>query len=62
MAVVYYKIRCCQKTEKESAGKSETHKQGNCERCIKRPQDFSCALFALIGLGPVMLTVAVVQS
>jgi len=35
------------------------HKQGIYERWIKRPQDFLCALLALIGLSPVMLAIAI---
>nr|WP_302167770.1 sugar transferase [uncultured Schaedlerella sp.] len=34
------------------------HKQGLYEKYIKRPQDFCCALFALIILSPVILVVA----
>lgn len=34
-------------------------KQGFYERYIKRPQDFSCALLAIIFLSPVMLAIAV---
>lgn len=35
------------------------HKQGFYERYIKRPQDFCCALLALIVLSPVLLVTAV---
>lgn len=35
------------------------HKQGFYERYIKRPQDFTCALAAIIVLSPVMLITAV---
>lgn len=35
------------------------HKQGFYEKYIKRPQDFCCALLALIVLSPVMLVTAV---
>lgn len=35
------------------------HKQGFYERYIKRPQDFCCALAAIIVLSPVMLVTAV---
>lgn len=34
-------------------------KKGFYEKCIKRPQDFCCALLALIVLSPVLLVVAV---
>lgn len=36
-----------------------THKKGIYERYIKRPQDFLCALLALIVLSPIMLIVAI---
>lgn len=35
------------------------HKQGIYEKYIKRPQDFVCALMALIVLSPVMLVIAI---
>lgn len=35
------------------------HKQGFYEKYIKRPQDFCCALLALIVLSPVLLIIAV---
>ncbi len=35
------------------------HQMGFYEKCIKRPQDFLCALIALVVLSPVMLIVAV---
>jgi lipopolysaccharide/colanic/teichoic acid biosynthesis glycosyltransferase len=35
------------------------HKQGFYEKYIKRPQDFICALLALIVLSPVLLIVAI---
>lgn len=35
------------------------HKKGLYERYIKRPQDFCCALLALIVLSPVLLIVAI---
>lgn len=35
------------------------HKKGFYEKCIKRPQDFCCALLAFIVLSPVLLVVAV---
>ena len=35
------------------------HKQGIYEKYIKRPQDFVCALMALIVLSPVMLVTAI---
>ncbi|WP_281532037.1 sugar transferase [Anaerocolumna aminovalerica] len=34
------------------------HKQGFYEKCVKRPQDFCCALIASIVLSPVMLVTA----
>lgn len=37
----------------------ETHKKGFYEKYVKRPQDFFCALLALIVLSPVLLIVAV---
>lgn len=36
-----------------------THRKGIYERYIKRPQDFLCALLALIVLSPIMLFVAI---
>ena len=36
-----------------------SHKKGFYEKFIKRPQDFLCALFAIIVLSPVMLITAV---
>lgn len=36
-----------------------SHRKGVYERYIKRPQDFCCALFAIIVLSPVMLIVAI---
>lgn len=36
-----------------------THRKGIYERYIKRPQDFLCALLALIVLSPIMLIVAI---
>lgn len=35
------------------------HKKGFYEKCIKRPQDFLCALLACIVLSPVMLIIAI---
>jgi lipopolysaccharide/colanic/teichoic acid biosynthesis glycosyltransferase len=35
------------------------HKKGFYEKYIKRPQDFLCALLAIIVLSPVMLVVAI---
>ena len=35
------------------------HKKGFYEKCIKRPQDFLCALLACIVLSPVMLVIAI---
>lgn len=35
------------------------HKLGFYERYIKRPQDFICALFAIIVLSPIMLIIAI---
>lgn len=37
----------------------EMHKQGFYEKYVKRPQDFLCALAALLILSPVLLTVAI---
>ena len=39
--------------------KMSSHKKGFYERFIKRPQDFLCALLAIIVLSPVMLITAV---
>lgn len=39
--------------------RSTIHKQGLYEKWIKRPQDFCCALLALIILSPIMLITAV---
>lgn len=39
--------------------KTVPHKKGIYERFIKRPQDFLCALLAIIVLSPVMLIVAI---
>ena len=35
------------------------HKKGFYEKCIKRPQDFLCALLACIVLSPVMLVITI---
>ena len=35
------------------------HKMGVYEKCIKRPQDFCCALAAIIVLSPIMLVTAI---
>lgn len=43
----------------EQQVKIQSHKQGLYERYIKRPQDFCCALFALIVLSPVQLIIAI---
>ena len=44
----------------ESSKKTDKHKPyGPYERFVKRPQDFLCALLAIIVLSPVFLTVAI---
>lgn len=43
---------------KEMEDRIVPHHQGFYEKYIKRPQDFICALFAIIALSPVMLTIA----
>ena len=49
-----------QEQKKQSQKKSiPAHKPGFYEKYIKRPQDFSCALAAIIVLSPVMLVTAV---
>ena len=44
---------------KKQQGIIVLHKQGVYEKWIKRPQDFCCALFALIVLSPILLITAV---
>lgn len=58
-----YTIRRSYKSKKEKShteGKEEllVHKQGIYEKYIKRPQDFCCALAAIIVLSPVMAVTA----
>ena len=52
-----YKKSKEEKTLKQQM-KTQAHKQGFYERYIKRPQDFCCALAALIVLSPVMAVTA----
>lgn len=39
--------------------KTDTHKKGVYEKYIKRPQDFCCALIAIIILSPIMIIMAI---
>ena len=51
--------KCGRKPEKHDSGKKiYRHDQGFYERYVKRPQDFICALAALIVLSPVMAVTA----
>lgn len=47
------------KTVKSEQNKSVAHKQGIYEKYIKRPQDFCCALIAIIVLSPIMAIIAI---
>ena len=42
----------------EQQMKTQSHKQGFYEKYIKRPQDFCCALVAVVVLSPVMVVTA----
>ena len=44
--------------KEQATGKEIPHKMGIYEKYIKRPQDFLCALVAIIVLSPVMLITA----
>lgn len=44
--------------ESKAQEQSQTHKQGFYEKYVKRPQDFCCALAAVIVLSPVMAVTA----
>ena len=46
------------KTAAEDKPEAQIHKQGFYEKYIKRPQDFCCALAAIIVLSPVMAVTA----
>lgn len=62
MGAVTYQIRKFIKRKKEVGQVTEEyipHKQGFYEKYIKRPQDFCCALTAIIVLSPVMMVTAV---
>ena len=56
--VIYNLSKKCRKTKEEqsidSQVKKQSHKPGFYERYIKRPQDFLCALAAVVVLSPVM--------
>ena len=52
------KHRRKKKTEKTDSEPVIPHRQGFYEKYIKRPQDFCCALLAIIVLSPVMLVTA----
>lgn len=55
-SIVYF-IRKNRKKKKQNS--IIMHKQGLYEKWLKRPQDFCCALLALIVLSPVMLITAI---
>lgn len=57
LLVTIYENLIHKKTEKEE--KTTGHHQGLYEKYIKRPQDFLCALMALLVLWPVMLITAI---
>ena len=61
-AVIYNLFKKCRKTKEEppidSQVKNQSHKPGFYERYIKRPQDFLCALAAVVVLSPVMVVTA----
>lgn len=58
---LYYIRKLIKKRKVEKIEKNEVgpHKQGDYEKYIKRPQDFFCALAAIIVLSPIMLITAV---
>lgn len=60
--VIYNLFKKCRKTKEEqsidSQVKNQSHKPGFYERYIKRPQDFLCALAAVVVLLPVMAVTA----
>ena len=60
--VIYNLFKKCRKTKEEqsidSQVKNQSHKPGFYERYIKRPQDFLCALAAVVVLSPVMAVTA----
>lgn len=60
--VIYNLFKKCRKTKEEqsidSQVKNQSHKPGFYERYIKRPQDFLCALAAVVVLSPVMVVTA----
>lgn len=60
--VIYNLFKKCRKTKEEqsidSQVKNQSHKPGFYERYIKRPQDFMCALAAVVVLLPVMAVTA----
>lgn len=60
--VIGYQVGKYKKKEKEFEKLDEQripHKKGFYEKHIKRPQDFCCALLAIIVLSPVMLVTAI---
>ena len=61
-SVAIYTVRKKYKTVKKSMSADQTdaqvHKQGIYEKYVKRPQDFCCALAAIIVLSPVMAVTA----
>lgn len=46
------------KSKKELNEKVPVHKKGLYEKCVKRPQDFCCALLAIVVFSPVMFITA----
>lgn len=50
--------RVIEEMKNQETGKEIPHKMGIYEKYIKRPQDFLCALVAIIVLSPVMLITA----
>lgn len=50
--------RAAGEMKEQATGKEIPHKMGIYEKYIKRPQDFLCALAAIIVLSPVMLITA----
>lgn len=53
------KFKAIDSCSSDSRNKSILHKPGFYEKYIKRPQDFCCALFAIIVLSPLMGIIAV---
>lgn len=56
--IAFFKHKKNIMTENIERGNLVVHKQGFYERYMKRPQDFCCALFAIIVLTPIMAITA----